>query len=149
MIELHDLGFGQKQFGKRHGDRVDLEAAVHRQLVAHLEVTDKDIHVPFTVGVQVDLALRAIQEVELTVRFVAQFLEERLDALALVFCHHKVQVMIFTREEFLQNPRTARGSPTHRWRASGGNSHARHRSTGAFQPGCQVELAYTSEMGTS
>src|SRR5215211_2712252 len=81
-----------------------MEAAAHRQFVAHLKITHKDIDMTFAVGVQIDLALRPIQDVETLVGFISHLLKEWFDSLAIVLDHDKVKVTIFTRKEFLQVP---------------------------------------------
>src|SRR5258706_15870974 len=92
------------QLGERNSDRIQLEAAVHRQFMAHFEVSNKDIHMSFTIGVQIDLAFRAIEEIELPVRFVAHFQKEWLDLFAFIICNDKIKVAVFARKELLKIP---------------------------------------------
>ena len=72
--------------------------------MAHFKVAHENIHVQFAVGILIDLAFRAIQEVELPVRYISHFLEERLELFAITLCHNKIQIAVFTSKKLLEIP---------------------------------------------
>src|SRR6185503_15737646 len=77
-----------------------METIIHRQSVAHHEVTHKNIHMPGMRWVTIDLALRAVQDIELLARLISHFFEERLERALIFLRRDKINIGIFAREKF-------------------------------------------------
>src|SRR5687767_11701737 len=81
-----------------------METVVHRQFMAHLEITNKDINTAACLIVLIDLAMRTIQYIELFVGTIPHLCKEWLKFATIFFRRNKINIRIFACEKFLIIP---------------------------------------------